>query len=50
MPLPFIIIRVLEQEIGSFNSATRAKVRQNLPVVLSRQEVSILFVHLAGVH
>ena len=48
--ITFLYNRVLEQEIGSFNNATRAKVRQNLPIVLSRQEVSTLFVHLAGVH
>jgi len=46
----FLYRDVLQQELSDEINAYRAKRRQYIPVVLSREEVSLIFMHLNGVY
>lgn len=48
--LNFMYGKVLEKPFGRLSSAVRAKKKQRLPVVLTRDEVRKLFSHLHGPH
>ena len=48
--LIFLFRNVLGHNIGDISDTIRAKRKQNLPIVLSQQEVTVLISHLSGIH
>jgi len=48
--LNFLYTKVLDRPLGELQGVVRAKRPQRLPVVLSQNEVNLLFAHLSGVY
>jgi site-specific recombinase XerD len=48
--LLFLYREVLGIEFGDFRNTIRAKQTKHIPVVLSKEEIKILFRHLSGIH